>query len=70
MDVAAANHRIDEVAAGMRDAVLNWPARVSGQIAAEIGRDPHLVQTILQGQMNELLMEVADRLDPAGLLRH
>ena len=70
MDVAAANHRIDEVAAGMRDAVLNWPARVSGQIAAEIGRDPHLVQTILQGQLNELLMEVADRLDPAGLLRH
>jgi hypothetical protein len=64
MDVAAANHRIDEVAAGMRDAVLNWPARVAGQIAAEIGRDPHLVQTILQEQMNALLLEVADRLDP------
>ena len=64
MDVAAANDRIDEFAAGMRDAVLNWPARVSGQIAAEIGRDPHLVQTILQEQMNKLLMEVADRLAP------
>lgn len=64
MDVAAANHRIDELAAGMRDAVLNWPARVSGQIAAEIGRDPHLVQTILQEQMNALLLEVAVRLDP------
>ncbi len=64
MDIAAANHRIDECAAGMRDAVLNWPARVSGQIAAEIGRDPHLVQTILQEQMNALLLEVADRLDP------
>ena len=66
MDITAANHRIDEAAAGMRDAVLNWPARVSGQIAAEIGRDPHLVQTILQEQMNKLLMEVADRLDPRG----
>ena len=66
MDITGANHRIDECAAGMRDAVLNWPARVSGQIAAEIGRDPHLVQTILQEQMNKLLMEVADRLDPAG----
>lgn len=66
MDVVAANHRIDECAAGMRDAVLNWPARVSGQIAAEIGRDPHLLQTILQEQMNKLLLEVADRLDPAG----
>ena len=66
MDITAANHRIDECAAGMRDAVLNWPARVSGQIAAEIGRDPHLVQTILQEQMNALLLEVADRLDPSA----
>lgn len=65
MDITAANHRIDECAAGMRDAVLNWPARVSGLIAAKIGRDPHLVQTILQEQMNVLLLEVADRLDPA-----
>lgn len=64
MDITAANHRIDEDAAGMRDAVLNWPARVSGQIAAELGRDPHLVQTILQEQMNTLLLEVAQRLDP------
>ena len=64
MDIATANQRIDEAAAGMRDAVLNWPARVSGQIAAEIGRDPHLVQTILQEQMNALLLDVANRLDP------
>jgi cytochrome bd-type quinol oxidase subunit 1 len=64
MDIAASNHRIDEFAAGMRDAVLNWPARVAGQIAAEIGRDPLLVQTILQEQMNTLLLEVADRLAP------
>ncbi len=64
MDIAAANHHVDEVAAGMRDAVLNWPARVSGLIAAEIGRDPHLVQTILQEQMNALLLEVAQGLNP------
>jgi len=64
MDIATANQRIDEAAAGMRDAVLNWPARVAGLIAAEIGRDPHLVQTILQEQMNALLLDVADRLDP------
>jgi hypothetical protein len=25
----------------MRDALLNWPARVSGLIAAEISVDPH-----------------------------
>ena len=64
MDDATANQRIDEAAAGMRDAVLNWPARVAGLIAAEIGRDPHLVQTILQEQMNALLLDVANRLDP------
>ncbi len=64
MDITAANHRIDELAAGMRDAVLNWPARVSGQIAAEIGVDPHLLQTILHEQINALLLEVALRLDP------
>jgi hypothetical protein len=66
MDIAAVNHCIDEAAAGMRDAVLNWPARVSGQIAAEIGRDPHLVQTLLQEQMNALLEELAERLNPAS----
>jgi len=67
MDIATANQRIDEAAAGMRDAVLNWPARVSGLIAAEIGRDPHLVQTILQEQMNALLLDVADQLDPPSV---
>jgi len=66
MDITAAHARIDEAAAGMRDAVLNWPARVSGQIAAEIGRDPHLVQTILQEQMNTLLLEVAQWLHPSA----
>jgi len=47
----------------MRDAVLNWPARVSGQIAAQVGTDPHLVQTVLQEHIGALLTDVADRLD-------
>ena len=64
LDVTEANAALDEIGSTMRDALLNWPARVSGLIAAEIGRDPHLVQTILQEQMNALLLEVADRLDP------
>jgi hypothetical protein len=66
VDVAAANARIDDIAGSMRDAVLNWPARVAGQIAAEIGSDPHLVQTVLQERISALLLEVADRLDPGG----
>lgn len=77
LDVAAANAAIDEIGSTMRDALLNWPARVAGLIAAEIsvepsasttsGIDPHLLQTILQSHINDLLTEAADRFDPAGL---
>ncbi|NDG47752.1 MAG: hypothetical protein EBY30_01490 [Rhodospirillales bacterium] len=42
-------------------------SRVSGLIAAEISVDPHVLQTILQSHINELLTEAADRFDPAGL---
>ena len=66
LDVAAANAAIDEIAGAMRDALLNWPARVAGVIAAELGVEPHLLQTILQQHIAELLMEAADRFDPAG----
>jgi hypothetical protein len=64
IDIAAANVRIDEIAGAMRDALLNWPARVSGQIAAQVGTDPHLVQTVLQEHIGALLTDVAGRLDP------
>jgi hypothetical protein len=30
LDVATANATIDEIASTMRDALLNWPARASG----------------------------------------
>jgi hypothetical protein len=45
---------------------------VARQIAAEIGRDPHLVHTILQEQMKALLLEVTGRLDPSarGVVDH
>ena len=67
LDVAAANAAIDEIAGTMRDALLNWPARVSGLIAAELGVEPHLLQTILQQHIADLLTEAADRFDPPGL---
>ncbi len=34
LDVATANATIDEIASTMRDALLNWPARVAGVIGA------------------------------------
>ena len=58
---------IDEIAGAMRDALLNWPARVSGLIAADLGLEPHLVQTVLQQHVTDLLTEAADRFDPPGL---
>ena len=67
IDVTEANTALDEIGSTMRDALLNWPARVSGLIAAEISVDPHLLQTILQSHINDLLTEAADRFDPAGL---
>ena len=67
LDVAEANAALDEIGSTMRDALLNWPARVSGLIAAEISVEPHLLQTILQSHINDLLTEAADRFDPAGL---
>jgi hypothetical protein len=67
LDVTEANAALDEIGSTMRDALLNWPARVSGLSAAELGVDPHLLQTILQSHINDLLTEAADRFDPAGL---
>ena len=67
LDVATANATIDEIASTMRDALLNWPARVSGLIAADLGVEPHLVQTVLQQHVADLLTEAADRFDPPGL---
>jgi len=67
LDAAEANATIDEIAGAMRDALLNWPARISGLIAAELGVDPHLLQTILQGHITDLLSEAADHFDPPGI---
>jgi hypothetical protein len=66
IDVATADSRLDAIGGAMRDTLLNWPARVAGIIAAELGADPHLVQTLLQEHTQALLTEVADRFDPPG----
>ncbi len=67
LDAQTANAAIDEIAGAMRDALLNWPARVSGLIAADLGADPHLVQTVLQQHITDLLTEAANRFDPPGI---
>jgi len=67
VDVTEANAALDEIGSTMRDALLNWPVHIAGLIAAEITVDPHLLLTILQSHINDLLTEAADRFDPAGL---
>ena len=67
LDAQTANAAIDEIAGAMRDALLNWPARVSGLVAADLGADPHLVQTVLQQHITDLLTEAANRFDPPGI---
>ena len=67
LDAQTANAAIDEIAGALRDALLNWPARVSGLTAADLGADPHLVQTVLQQHVTNLLTEAANRFDPPGI---
>lgn len=67
LDAVTANAAIDEIAGAMRDALLNWPARVSGMIAADLGVDPHLVETLMQQHITDLLKEAADRFDPPDI---
>jgi hypothetical protein len=43
-----------------RDSWLNWPARVSALIAAELGVEAHAVQKIVEGHVRAHLGELAD----------
>lgn len=63
IDVRVADARTDEIAGAMRDALLNWPSRVSGLIAAKLGAEPHLVQALLHQHMAQLLTDMADRFE-------
>jgi hypothetical protein len=43
-----------------RDAWLNWPARVSAQLAAGLGADPHALHVALEGAVREHLQELGE----------
>lgn len=69
VDVAEADTAIDEVAGVMRDALLNWPAPDAAVIAAGLGVDPDLLQTVLQKHVTALLSGAAGHFDPLGRRR-
>lgn len=43
-----------------RDAWLNWPARVSGQMASKLGVDAHTLHVALEAAVREHLQELGD----------
>lgn len=43
-----------------RDAWLNWPARISAQMAAKLGVDPHTMHVALEAAVREHLQELGD----------
>ena len=43
-----------------RDAWLNWPARVSSMLAAELGIDPHAMHVALEREVRQHLFELGD----------
>lgn len=49
-----------KLARAERDAWLNWPARVSAQMAAKLGVDPHTMHVALEAAVREHLQELGD----------
>jgi len=59
VDRARATALVFKLARQERDAWITWPARVAGQMAAEIGIDPHVMQTLLEAHVHAHLEELA-----------
>ena len=49
-----------KLARSERDAWLNWPARVSAQMAAKLGVDAHAMHVALEAALREHLQELGD----------
>lgn len=49
-----------KLARAERDAWLNWPARVSAQLAARLEVDPHTMHVALEAAVREHLQELGD----------
>ena len=43
-----------------RDAWLNWPARISAQMAARLGMDAHALHVALEAAVREHLAELGE----------
>jgi hypothetical protein len=62
VDRAQAVAHVFKLARVERDAWLNWPARVSGQMASVLGVDPHTMHVTLEAAVREHLLELGELL--------
>jgi hypothetical protein len=60
VDRAKAVAQVFKLARDERDAWVNWPARVSAMIAAEVEVDPHALHTALERRVRDHLAELAE----------
>ena len=60
VDRAQALSHVFKLARIERDAWLNWPARISGPLASQLGADPHTVHLVLETAVREHLSELGE----------
>ena len=60
VDRSQAIAHVFKLARAERDAWLNWPARVSAQMAATLGIDPHTMHVALEAAVREHLQELGE----------
>ncbi len=60
VDRSQAIAHVFKLARAERDAWLNWPARVSAQMAARLGVDPHTMHVALESAVREHLQELGE----------
>jgi hypothetical protein len=60
VDRAKAVAHVFKLARTERDAWLNWPARISAQMAATLGVDPHAMHIALEAAVREHLSELGE----------
>ncbi len=60
VDRAQAVAHVFKLARAERDAWLNWPARISAQMAAGLGVEPHTLHVALDAAVREQLQDLGD----------
>jgi len=60
VDRAQAIAQVFKLARAERDAWLNWPARVSAQMASQLGVDAHTLHVALEAAVREHLQELGE----------